>query len=255
MWSKKRRRMMRKQTQETKKSVITGVDVVNATNRVSRKFRLFRANITYILGPNAGTNGPSKLEIPTTSSRVSQSSLLTVPTTSSAEVPSRILPNKKMDTHLLPKVSQASATAVSTTDNHMPSTDSELEKQLRTLLADLADSGVDHIRESILDAVRTNPPILEGLKSLMGPFDPSKNAPEVLSLILRLLAQLARSNSEDGKPSETNDASIQTGSLQQQRHLSQSQTQTSHHDNESHQSAFGSSQTSATSYSWYPAKQ
>ncbi|VDP23623.1 unnamed protein product [Schistosoma margrebowiei] len=86
-----------------------------------------------------------------------------------------------------------------------------LKNQLRDLLADFADSGIDRFKESITEALKANPNLLKGMQELLGPSDPSENASAVLAYILSLLADLS---SQSSTAMEMSDASIQTASSQ-----------------------------------------
>ncbi|KAG5453544.1 Cyclin-dependent kinase 12 [Clonorchis sinensis] len=131
----------------------------------------------------------------------------------------------------------------------MQTDDNDLEIQLRTLLADLADSGVEHVKESIVDALKNNPVILEGMQHILGPIDPSENASKVLTYIFSLLSELTTANSTmtaTTASSVTTDASIQTATA------SQTVLDLNSDVNDRNRSSFTSTQ---SQYTWYQPRQ
>ncbi|VDQ05447.1 unnamed protein product [Trichobilharzia regenti] len=95
-----------------------------------------------------------------------------------------------------------------------------LKNQLRDLLADFEDSGVERFKESITEALKANPNLLRGMQELLGPSDdPSENASAVLAYILSLIADV--NNQGSSGVMEMSDASIQTAAVSSQIHPTQ----------------------------------
>ncbi|KAF6770200.1 hypothetical protein AHF37_08820 [Paragonimus kellicotti] len=228
MWSKKRRRMLRHE-QETKapKAVSDRISVTttDASALSSTQSREVHLSLHHSNGPvvKETHTAPAKSHMPPgrqhkTASRIPES----VPRSTSFP---QSAPNQE------------------TNPTAYVSEESDLEAQLRTLLADLADSGVEHVKESIVNALKTNPVILEGMQNLLGPIDPSENASEVLAYIFSLLSDLTKQGSST---SVTTDASIQTAS---QRTVPPDRATTGEFDRQA--AAFGGSQ---AQYTWYQPK-
>ncbi|KAF7255561.1 hypothetical protein EG68_07141 [Paragonimus skrjabini miyazakii] len=228
MWSKKRRRMLRHE-QETKAPKAVGdrisVTTTDASAPSNTQSREAHPNLHHSNGPIVQEThaAPVKSHMPPgrqhkTANRIPES----VPRSTGFPQPA---PNKE------------------TNPTAYVSEESDLEAQLRTLLADLADSGVEHVKESIVNALKTNPAILEGMQNLLGPIDPSENASEVLTYIFSLLSDLTKQGSST---SVTTDASIQTAS---QRTVPPDRATTGEFDRQA--AAFGGSQ---AQYTWYQPK-
>ncbi|KAA3679836.1 cyclin-dependent kinase 12/13 [Paragonimus westermani] len=229
MWSKKRRRMLRHE-QETRaaKAVVERVSVTttDASAFCSTQSKEAHPSLHHSNGPatkETHAAAPVKSYMPSgrqhkNATRIPDSAPRTAGFPQAA-------PNQ--ETHPTAYVSE----------------ESDLEAQLRTLLADLADSGVEHVKESIVNALKTNPAILEGMQNLLGPIDPSENASEVLSYIFSLLSDLTKQGSSI---SVTTDASIQTAS---QRTVPPDRATTGEFDRQV--AAFGGSQ---AQYTWYQPK-
>lgn len=146
---------------------------------------------------NSVPNGPSRNQVYSTSSR-SGSFKQSIPNKLSSDG----FPDSSFN------MTQLHHPQIST--NPIDSTTS-LKNQLRDLLADFADSGIDRFKESITEALKANPNLLKGMQELLGPSDPSENASAVLAYILSLLADLS---SQSSTAMEMSDASIQTASSQ-----------------------------------------
>ncbi|KAF5394490.1 hypothetical protein PHET_11335 [Paragonimus heterotremus] len=228
MWSKKRRRMLRHE-QETKapKAVSDRISVTttDASALSSTQSREAHPSLHHSNGPVVKEThaAPVKSHMPLgrqhkTANRIPESA------PRSTGFPQ---PASNQETNPTAYVSE----------------ESDLEAQLRTLLADLADSGVEHVKESIVNALKTNPVILEGMQNLLGPIDPSENASEVLAYIFSLLSDLTKQGSST---SVTTDASIQTAS---QRTVPPDRATTGEFDRQA--AAFGGSQ---SQYTWYQPK-
>ncbi|KAH8877839.1 Cyclin-dependent kinase 13 [Schistosoma japonicum] len=188
MWSKRRRRMLR-QEQEAKTQKI-GLEA--SSSKISAV-----SSRTSVIDANSISNGSSRNQVYSTSSR-SKSSKQSIPTkVSGDDLPNSGLKMAQPDHLHIP---------INPTDSTI-----SLKNQLRDLLADFADSGIDRFKESITEALKANPNLLKGMQELLGPSDPSENASAVLAYILSLLADLSNQNSTVMGMS---DASIQTASSQ-----------------------------------------
>ncbi|CAI2728459.1 unnamed protein product [Schistosoma spindalis] len=188
MWSKRRRRMLR-QEQEVKAQRIS-------QETSSSKFPTVTSR-TSIVDANSVSNGPSRNQVYSTSSR-SGSFKQSIPN----KLGSDGFPDSSFNMTQL-RHSQFSTNPIDSTTS--------LKNQLRDLLADFADSGIDRFKESITEALKANPNLLKGMQELLGPSDPSENASAVLAYILSLLADLS---SQSSTAMEMSDASIQTASSQ-----------------------------------------
>lgn len=188
MWSKRRRRMLR-QEQEVKAQRIS-------RETSSSKFPAVTSRIS-IADANSVSNGPSRNQLYSTSSRsgsVKQS------------IPNKLTSDGFRDSSF--NMTQLRHPQISTDPTDSTT---NLKNQLRDLLADFADSGIDRFKESITEALKANPNLLKGMQELLGPSDPSENASAVLAYILSLLADLS---SQSSTAMEMSDASIQTASSQ-----------------------------------------
>lgn len=191
MWSKKRRRMLRheqemkaqrgaaetKSISSSKPSASSGPSQGNESNtaRPSNDLKVINSHPSPLNRSQLGVSKPSSSVVNSTS----RSS-----TTISAQ------PGQMNDSSLV------------SIDNQ------DLETQLQALLTDLADSGVEHVKDSIINALKTNPAILEGMQNLLGPIDPTENASKVLSYVFTLLSEFTNR----GNSSFTADTIIQTAS-------------------------------------------
>ncbi|CAH8501511.1 unnamed protein product [Schistosoma turkestanicum] len=188
MWSKRRRRMLRHE-QEVKTQKMGSETSTSRFPAVTSR--------TSIVDANSVSNGPSLNKIYSEGSR-SGSFKQSIPSKHGSDE----FPNSSFNSDQLrhPPIS------ANPTD---PTT--SLKNQLRDLLADFADSGIDRFKESITEALKANPNLLKGMQELLGPSDPSENASAVLAYILSLLADLS---SQSSTVMEMSDASIQTASSQ-----------------------------------------
>ncbi|CAH8525198.1 unnamed protein product [Schistosoma mattheei] len=123
---------------------------------------------TSIVDGNSVPNGPSRNQVYSTSSR-SGSFKQSIPNKLSSDG----FPDSSFN------MTQLHHPQIST--NPIDSTTS-LKNQLRDLLADFADSGIDRFKESITEALKANPNLLKGMQELLGPSDPSENASAVLRI-------------------------------------------------------------------------
>ncbi|CAH8621173.1 unnamed protein product [Dicrocoelium dendriticum] len=191
MWSKKRRRMLRQEqelkarggTVESKSISSAKPPASSGPSQENESNALRSSNDLKITDSHIGSINRLQPGVPKPSSSVTNSS-----------------------------TSRSSATTVQpgqTNDASLSSIDNQdLETQLQALLTDLADSGVEHVKDSIINALKTNPAILEGMQNLLGPIDPTENASKVLSYVFTLLSEFANR----GNSSFTADTIIQTAS-------------------------------------------
>nr|CAH8846784.1 unnamed protein product [Trichobilharzia regenti] len=200
MWSKKRRRMLR-QEQELKAQRIGQEPVPPKLPIVTS-----RGAISDMKSVPRQANGPCQNPTYSVASRP-ESTKQCIPTqlTGDGFSGSGLNTTQQTNSQILNNSSNPSDT---------------LKNQLRDLLADFEDSGVERFKESITEALKANPNLLRGMQELLGPSDdPSENASAVLAYILSLIADV--NNQGSSGVMEMSDASIQTAAVSSQIHPTQ----------------------------------
>ncbi|CAL8070009.1 unnamed protein product [Calicophoron daubneyi] len=240
MWSKKRRRMLRHEQELKAQKLNAEVDhagtvKTHAVSSVSQA-KEFGAGNRPVNGPTARNTQVASSDHLLPSAQVRQSTVPSIPLVRDREDSSKINPSSSLVRHQPKDITDGSGVG------------SDLETTLRALLADLTDSGVENVEDSIVEALKNNPNMLEGMRSLLGPIDPTKNASAVLACICSLLADWTNHASSSSARSVTTDASIQTSSSRPFSTNRDAEQEATSSRCDRHHSSFGGSQTQYTYY-------